>query len=103
VATILGASATSAVNWSEVIQKAGERGIDTSQLALRFSELGVEIVPFDQTQAEEAARLWLGGLRSLSLGDRACLATAERAGATAVTADRAWADLDLPIRITVIR
>jgi PIN domain nuclease of toxin-antitoxin system len=39
----------------------------------------------------------------LSLGDRSCLALAEREGAPAVTADRAWSRLALPIAVTVIR
>ena len=39
----------------------------------------------------------------LSLGDRACLATAIRLGATAVTADRAWATLDLSCPVELIR
>ncbi len=41
--------------------------------------------------------------RGLSLGDRACLALAMSTGATAVTADRSWADLGLAVSIEVIR
>jgi ribonuclease VapC len=39
----------------------------------------------------------------LSLGDRACLALALTRGEPAVTADRQWAQLDLGIRIELIR
>jgi len=39
----------------------------------------------------------------LSLGDRACLALAIAREATVYTADRAWKDLSLQIRIEVIR
>jgi PIN domain nuclease of toxin-antitoxin system len=54
--------------------------------------LDIEVRDFD-TEAAYAAgelrRITQGG--ALSLGDRACLALAMRLGATAVTADRAWA------------
>jgi PIN domain nuclease of toxin-antitoxin system len=39
----------------------------------------------------------------LSLGDRACLALARLRNLPAVTADRAWAKLDLAIPIEVVR
>lgn len=39
----------------------------------------------------------------LSMGDRICLAVAESLGATAVTADREWARVNLGIPIELIR
>ena len=39
----------------------------------------------------------------LSLGDRACLALAQRLGLEAVTAERAWAGLELGVTVRVIR
>jgi ribonuclease VapC len=39
----------------------------------------------------------------LSLGDRACLALAMALGAPVYTTDKDWKDLDLGIRITVLR
>jgi PIN domain nuclease of toxin-antitoxin system len=39
----------------------------------------------------------------LSLGDRACLALAERLGMVALTADRAWGTLQVGIQVDVIR
>jgi PIN domain nuclease of toxin-antitoxin system len=39
----------------------------------------------------------------LSLGDRACLALARMRRLPAVTADRAWARLDLGIAIELVR
>jgi len=41
--------------------------------------------------------------RGLSIGDRACIATAIKHGATVVTADRIWAELDLPCKVELIR
>lgn len=103
VATILPGSATSAVNWSEVVQKAGSRGVDVDHLSDEFTQLGVDIIDFGLAEADAAARLWLGGQTSLSLADRACLGTAQLRGVAVVTADRAWADLDLPVSVQVIR
>jgi PIN domain nuclease of toxin-antitoxin system len=39
----------------------------------------------------------------LSLGDRACIATAIKIGGTAVTADRVWSTLDLGCKVELIR
>jgi hypothetical protein len=56
----------------------------------RLRVLGVRIEPLT------AARLWdRARPAGLSLGDRCCLALAERLGCAAVTADTAWAQLDL--------
>jgi len=41
--------------------------------------------------------------RGLSLADAMCLATAAQLGATANTADRAWARLEVGVSIQVIR
>ena len=46
--------------------------------------------------AEAAARLWQRG-SGLSLGDRLCLATAQRLSAVVWTADTAWGTAD-PVR-----
>jgi PIN domain nuclease of toxin-antitoxin system len=41
--------------------------------------------------------------RGLSLGDRACLALAQRLGAPALTAEHVWADLELDVEVRLIR
>jgi len=94
----------SAVNWAEVQSKWAEWGKvpDEAQRLLLLS--AIEIVPFDLQVAEEVARL-RGQTRraNLSLGDRGCLATARLLGLPVLTADRAWADIDLGIVVETIR
>ena len=62
------------------------------------------IAPLSAEDGELAAQLWLETrARGLSLGDRACLALALRLKLPALTADRAWASLKLPMKVRVIR
>jgi PIN domain nuclease of toxin-antitoxin system len=97
-------SAISTVNWSEVHQRSIARGVDVMGLRGDVEALGVELVPFDAEDAERAAEYWpVTRDTGLSLGDRACLALAFRLGLPAVTADRAWAELDLGVQVQAIR
>ena len=63
------------------------------------------IVEFDKTQCYIAASLKNQTKhKGLSLGDRACLATAIQLGLPVYTADKIWAELDLPnVKIKLIR
>ena len=103
VAMILATTIVSAVNWSEVAQKARAHGVNVDGLQEELTHLGVGFVPFTTAEAEIAAELWHRGARSLSLADRACLATAIARGVPVVTADRAWSDLVLEVEVKVIR
>jgi ribonuclease VapC len=104
VQELLEASSMSTVNWSEVVQKALDRKVETAGLREDLEALGLEITPFTPEQAERTARL-----RSptqpfgLSLGDRACLALAEERKLPAVTADRVWGSMGIGIEVRVIR
>ena len=80
----------SAANWSEVVQKGLSRGVALDDLATAVSAIGLTVVDVTRADADGAARLW-ATLPSLSLGDRLCLALAERLDSLALTADRAWA------------
>jgi ribonuclease VapC len=67
-----------------------------------IEEMGIAWVDFDRDVAIGAAALLLPTAPwGLSLGDRACLALARLRNLPAVTADRAWAKLDLGIPIEV--
>ncbi len=100
----LGDAIICAVNYSEVIAKLIERGASLSLIRPALSRYGLEIAPFDEDLAERA-----GALRAktkalgLSLGDRACLALAERSRLPVLTADRMWKDLSLHIDVQILR
>ena len=104
VTPLLLGSKICSVNLTEVGTRLVNVGDKPETLLTQIHELGVEIVPFDQTLATVAIRL-RDGTRSagLSLGDRACIALAMREQAVAVTTDRAWARLEFGCEIELIR
>lgn len=104
VGKILDQAVISAVNLAEVLTKLVELEEDVETSYTDLHDMGLAVVAFDDLLAVETGRLREPTRRmGLSLGDRACLATAQRLGAIAVTTDRAWAELDLPISVEVIR
>jgi len=95
----------SAVNLAEVIAILHRRrGLSGRAAAEALLPLQLEIVPFGPDQAIAA-----GGLepvlrrKGISLGDRACLMLARERGLPVLTADRAWAALDLGVEVRLIR
>jgi ribonuclease VapC len=97
-------AAISTVNWAEVYQRWLARGVDVTDLRADLEAIGIQIVPFIVEDAEQAAELWsLTRQHGLSLGDRACLSLARRLGLPALTADRAWLDVDSGVEVQAIR
>jgi ribonuclease VapC len=100
----LGNALISAVNLSEVLARLPEIGVPESETAAAVSRLSLRVVAFDETQARATARLRpLTRQAGLSLGDRACIALGSAKGCPVVTADRAWANLDLGVEVILIR
>ncbi|BDG30120.1 type II toxin-antitoxin system VapC family toxin [Thermus thermophilus] len=99
----------SAVNLAEVLSKLADWGEDPAEAQARMEGVGllgaaVEVLPFTGEDALEVARLRaLTRAYGLSFGDRACLALARRLGLPALTAERAWAELDLGIPVEVLQ
>ena len=94
----------SAVNYSEVVATALERGLTLEELTPALLQLPMEIVPFDAEQAclcasFKAVTRPLG----LSLGDRACLALGLKRSLPVVTADRAWEPAGVGPQVIQIR
>lgn len=103
VEAILEKSAISRVNVTEVLTKLIEKDIPSAEAQQSLADLDLEIIEFDENQSLKAAKLRLATKSSgLSLGDRCCLALAIRENATAVTADKVWANLNL-CKVEVIR
>lgn len=81
----------SAANHAEVIAKAIDRGIDAPTLERVLADLAYVVIDVKVEDGTQAG--WLRGPTrkiGLSLGDRLCLATAQRLKARVVTADRPW-------------
>lgn len=101
---LLPGAVLSTVNLVEVWQTLDDRGADADRAVARLRLLGARTAPFPDEDALLAGRLRRTRRGAgLSLGDRCCLATAVRLGRTAVTANRAWAELELPVEVRVIR
>lgn len=100
----LEAALMSAVNYAEVVSKLIDLGTSADTAADAAGALGMAVVPFDELAAVRVGSLRDGTRsRGLSIGDRACIALAERLALPVLTADRAWAELDLGIEVVLIR
>lgn len=104
VAELLPRSLVSAVNASELVAKLTDQGMPEGEIQEILTALNLTVVPFDRGQG-----LVAGYLRpvtkhlGLSLGDRACLALGLQTQCPVVTADKAWAKLDIGLEIQIIR
>ena len=99
----------STVNWAEVLSDMAERGEPTEASVQRAKTLvsaigSLTVVPLDEAQAVEAARLRIPTKAlGLSLADRACLALGRLRRLPVLTADRPWRSLHISVRIELIR
>lgn len=105
VADNIAGSRFSTVNLAEIVGKLVDAGLDAGPAGALLTAAGVLVEPFLATDGELAGALRsLPAARALSLGDRCCPALALRQPEPVVlTADRAWAGLDLPLTIRLLR
>lgn len=104
VAAHLPGALVSTVNLAEAITKLCEHGMSAEDASLAIAELHLDLIPFSAAQAKIVGQL-RSSTRSagLSLGDRACLALGIERQAEILTTDRAWATIETPATISIIR
>lgn len=96
------------VNYAEVLSKLAERGVSPESAEQQLQATGlaqvIRVDPGDPSDALEVARLRpLTRPHGLSLGDRYCLALAQRLHLPVATTDRAWSALNLGLTIEILR
>ncbi len=92
------------VNLSETAAVLADIGLAAPEVRTILADLGLRTAAFDDDLAFRAAELRpTTRAMGLSLGDRACLALAQREGLPALTADRSWSRLDIGIAVRQIR
>ena len=97
----LAEGAISLVNVAEVAGQLVRGGRVALEALEAVNDLGLRWVQIDGAQVERVAEL--RAVKHLSLGDRFCIALAEAREEPLVTADRAWARLDLRVPVDLIR
>ena len=104
VLPVLQGALLSTVNLVEVITRMIDLGAASEHVWSRIHSIQCEICNFTDDQARIAAELKpITRPFGLSLGDRACLALAIERKATVYTTDKAWKNLELGVKIEVIR
>lgn len=104
IAAIIPQSLVSVANEAEAITVLIRNGAPPEHALRSVLSLDYKVVDLDAGLARRAGTLWREVKpRGLSLGDRCCLALAERENLPAVTADQRWADLDLDIEVRLFR
>ncbi len=104
VAENLDRAIVSSVNFSEVITVLARKGLRKEQIIESLKETFLHIEDFNMEQAIIAANLdGVTKAYGLSLGDRACLALAKYKNLPVLTADKVWKELDLDLKVQIIR
>lgn len=104
VADYLGQAHISAANLCEVVSRLMDKGQTLYSAQRIVGSLALKVEPVDEAQSYAAAALRTSTRKAgLSVGDRICVALASRMGVPVVTADKAWAQLDLGVEVIVTR
>ena len=104
VGNVVERALVSVVNEAEVISVLIQHGETAEQALSTVQTLPYQPVDLDRHLARRAGALWHAFKpRGLSLGDRCCLALAERESLPAITSDRRWADLSIGVDVQLFR
>lgn len=90
-----------AANWSEILQKSRQHGVEPEPVARLLASFGLDVTEVTRDDAERAADLWRRG-SGFSLADRLCMALGIRLSLPVVTTDRDWRGQH-PAELVVIR
>ncbi|MEG8021321.1 type II toxin-antitoxin system VapC family toxin [Sphingomonas aerolata] len=94
----------SSVNLAEIMTKVIDLNLSADDVTSVLKTLPIESFAYGTEDAVRTATLRTATRPlGLSLGDRACLALATRLAVPVLTADTAWAGLDLDIEVRLIR
>ena len=103
VRSALSRAQLSAANLAEVVGHFVLVDMPADEIILIVQQLPLRMVELDQAIGALAGEMvLLTSKAGLSLGDRICLATAKLAGARAMTADRAWAQVADAVGVEVV-
>ena len=92
------------VNLSEVVSKLADRGLIETEIRADLDSFGFRVIDFDRELAYRSGLLRdTTKALGLSFGDRACLAVGQWLNCEILTSDKAWANLNFPVPITIIR
>lgn len=106
VAAVIASARMSVVNYAEVVSHFAHTGMPEPDIDAMLDPLPIDLVPMDRELARRAGLLRATTSEyGLSLGDRGCLALAERDGLPAWTSDKAWQAIPdgIGVEIVVIR
>lgn len=105
VQPVLPASFITAVNFAECIRVIDRLGGSGTAVGDDLVALGLTVVPVGLSGIGRISEVWRSGpaSRPLSLGDAVCLSYGWIQEMEIWTADRSWAELTIPVAVTVIR
>jgi PIN domain nuclease of toxin-antitoxin system len=104
VSAVIDRALVCVVNEAEVVSALVRRGEAPKRAAQIVEKLPYKAVDLDRRLALQAGALWREFKpRGLSLGDRCCLALAEREGLPVLTSDKRWADLSIGVEVRLFK